>query len=114
MLFYKRAQQVHIIAYPELQDCLLASPGMAVEVKRHLAIVVVLRVCHALFDRVEVDVQVESLADLLADFRYGGGRLYECEAGIKEDCLEGLWLFKRHEHLFALVIAPDEYLHFSY
>ena len=72
---------------------MLTSPRMTIET--HLAIVVVLRFCHALFHRVQVNMQVEPLADLLADFRCRGIGAYECKSCIKEYCANRLWLFKQ-------------------
>src|SRR6266516_668255 len=52
--FNKRTQEVHIVASPKLHDGLLATPGMAI--KARLAVEIVLRLDHALFYRVDVNV----------------------------------------------------------
>ena len=101
MFFDKRAQQVHIVAGPELGDGLLTAPGMAVEA--HMTIVVVLGVCHALFDCIEVNVQAESLTDLVTDFGRRGIGTDESETSIEEDGADRLWLFKGHEYLYVWV-----------
>src|SRR5439155_8446232 len=55
----------------------------------------------ALFHRVQVNVQIKSLADLLADFGSRGIRTDERKACVKKYGTDGLWLFKGHYHLYV-------------
>jgi len=69
VLFDERAQQIHIIAHPELGNGGFISPGMLFE--PCLSKEVVLRGCQLLLDLVKVDMQAELLTDLETD---SGGR----------------------------------------
>ena len=54
VFFNKRTQEVHIVASPKLRDGLFAAPGMAIEAR--LAVEIVLGLDHALFYGVDVNV----------------------------------------------------------
>src|SRR6266516_3127845 len=54
VFFNKRTQKIHIVTSPKLRDNLLTAPGIAIEAR--LAIEIVLGLDHALFYRVDVNV----------------------------------------------------------